>query len=115
MCLTEGENEAIKLDREWIRLLRHAWLKPVDEQISFQINLCRARPSIVMMKSTNRYLIRPSIPYLMKMSSKIEKNLAEESSRTMENYSQQIFVDWRLFLTNNNLPQFQLYLLPVRV
>lgn len=111
----EGETNAIKLDREWIRYLRQAWLKPVDEQIAFQINHCRTRPSTVMMKSVNRYLIRPSIPYLMKMSSKIEKNGMEESHRTMENYSQQIFVDWRLFLTNNNLPQFQLYLLPVHV
>ncbi len=49
------------------------------------------------------------------MSSKIEKNPDEQSTRTIPNYSYQNFVDWRLFLTNNSLPQFQLYILPVRV
>jgi hypothetical protein len=67
-----------------------------------------------MNKPTNRPFIRPSIPYI-KISSKIEKYSDEQSIITIHNYSHQKFVDWRLFLTNNSLPRFQLYILPVRV
>jgi hypothetical protein len=68
----------------------------------------------MMTKTTNRHFIRPSIPYV-KLASKIDKNSDEQLNRTNQNYSHQKFVDWRLFLTNNSLPQFQLYILPVRV
>jgi hypothetical protein len=68
----------------------------------------------MMMKTTNRHFIRSSIPHV-KLASKIEKNSDEQSTRIIHNYSHQKFVDWRLFLTNNSVPQFQLYILPVRV
>ena len=108
--LEEAEINAVKLDREWIKRLRIAWLKPVSEQVSFSINhtqsLSRIRTSTVI-KSTNRQFIRPSIPHI-----KIERTLVDE---IIQNTSEQKFVDWRLFLTNNTCPQFQLYILPVRV
>lgn len=90
----------------------------MSEQVSFLINqsqlISRPRTSTMMIKPTTRHFIRPSIPHL-KMPAKIEKNLDEQSTRTVENYCHQTFVDWRLFLTKNSLPQFQLYILPVRV
>ncbi|CAF4632879.1 unnamed protein product [Rotaria sp. Silwood1] len=119
LSLEEAEINAIKLDLEWIKLLRTAWLHPISEQISLQINQCisieRPRTSSAMMcKSANRPFIRPSIPHI-KTSSKIEKYPDEQSTITIHNYSHQKFVDWRLFLANNSLPKFQLYILPVRV
>jgi len=93
-------------------------LQPVTEQISSQINqplpVSRPRTSTMMSKTTNRPFIRTSVPYV-KSSSKIEKNPDEQSTLTIHDYSHQKFVDCRLFLTNNSLPQFQLYILPVRV
>jgi hypothetical protein len=68
-----------------------------------------------MNKPTNRPFIRPSIPHIKPSLSKIEKNPDEQSTITNHDYSHQKFVDWRLFLTKNSLPQFQLYILPVRV
>ncbi len=101
-----------------IKRLRIAWSKPISEQVSIQINqslsISRPRTSTMMTKPTNRQFIRPSIPH-MKVISKIDKNSDEQSIRINQNYSHQKFVDWRLFLTNNSLPQFQLYILPVRV
>ncbi|CAF4378216.1 unnamed protein product, partial [Rotaria sp. Silwood2] len=119
LSLQEAEINAIKLDLEWIQRLRTAWLHPISEQISLQINQSisveRPRTSSAMTsKSTNRPFIRPSIPHI-KTSSKIEKYPDEQSTITIHNYSHQKFVDWRLFLTNNSLPKFQLYILPVRV
>lgn len=68
----------------------------------------------MMYKSPNRPFIRPSIPHI-KISSTQEKACDEQMMTTIHNYSHQTFVDWRLFLTNNSLPKFQLYILPVRV
>jgi hypothetical protein len=108
----------VKLDLEWIKQLRTAWSYTIDEQISLQINqtlsIQRPRTSTLMNKSTNRPFFRPSLPHT-KIPSRIEKTLDEQSMITNQNYSHQKFVDWRLFLTNNSLSQFQLYILPVRV
>ncbi|CAF1403209.1 unnamed protein product, partial [Rotaria sordida] len=119
LSLQEAEINAIKLDLEWIKRLRDAWLHPISEQISLQINqsisIERPRTSSTMTnKSTNRPFIRPSVSHI-KISSKIDKHPDEQSTITIHNYSHQKFVDWRLFLTNNNLPKLQLYILPVRV
>lgn len=76
--------------------------------------ISRPRTSTMMNKPTNRPFIRPSIPHI-KISSKLGKNPDEQSMTTIHNYSHQKFIDWRLFLTNNSLPKFQLYILPVRV
>jgi hypothetical protein len=90
----------------------------VSEQIFFQINQSlsveRPRTSTMLVKQTNRPFIRPSMPHI-KMTLKTEKTSDEQSIVTIHNYSHQKFLDWRLFLTNNSLPQFQLYILPVRV
>jgi hypothetical protein len=83
-------------------------------QINQPLSIQRPRTSTMMSKSTNRPFIRPSIPHI-KTSSRIEKTLDEQLTTTNQNYSHQKFVDWRLFLTNNSLSQFQLYILPVRV
>ncbi len=118
ISLQEAEINAIKLDRVWIKRLRTAWSQSISEQISIQINqslsIQRPRTSTTMIRPTNRLFLRPSIPYI-KISSKIEKNPDEQSTITIHNYSHQKFVDWRLCLTNNSVPQFQLYILPVRV
>lgn len=118
LSLQEAEINAVKLDREWIKRLRIAWSKPISEQISTQIHqifpISRPRTTTMMYKSPNRPFIRPSIPHI-KISSTQEKTCDEQMMTTIHNYSHQTFVDWRLFLTNNSLPKFQLYILPVRV
>lgn len=110
---------AIKLDLEWIRQLRTAWLRTMSEQLSYQINqslfIERPRTSTVLSaKSTPRPFIRPSVPHI-KISLKTDNNPDEQTTINIHNYSHQKFVDWRLFLTHNTLPKFQLYILPVRV
>ncbi len=43
------------------------------------------------------------------------RNTTDEQTNIIDNYSYQKFIDWRLFLNNNNLSQFHLYILPVKV
>ena len=57
--------------------------------------------------------IRLSIPPLK--SAVQNENTSDESTKTIHDPIPQKFLDWRLFLNNNNSSQFQLYVLPVRV
>jgi hypothetical protein len=43
------------------------------------------------------------------------ENTIDEETEIIDNHSRQRFIDWRLFLNNNNLSQFHLYILPVKV
>ncbi|CAF3374726.1 unnamed protein product [Rotaria socialis] len=120
LSLEKAEINAVKLDLEWIKQLRQAWLRSMSQQLSFQINqslsIGQPRTSTLMNnnKSTNRPFIRPPVPHI-KISSRTDKHPDEQSTITVHNYSHQKFVDWRLFLTHNILPKFQFYILPVRV
>ncbi len=121
ISLREAETHAIKLDTEWIKRLRNAWLHPVSEQFSLQgkpLALSeQPRRSTVLPKQTNRRCSRLSVAQ-SKVLAKIETDAekpSDDQSIKANDYSHQKFVDWRLFLNNNNLSQFQLYILPVRV
>ncbi|CAF4971353.1 unnamed protein product, partial [Rotaria magnacalcarata] len=79
LSLEKAEINAVKLDLEWIKRLRQAWLRSMSQQLSFQINeslsIGRSRTSTLMNnnKSTNRSFIRPSVPYI-KISSRTDKH-----------------------------------------
>ncbi|CAF1635748.1 unnamed protein product [Adineta ricciae] len=118
LSLQQAENQAIKLDLLWIKRLRAAWILPVSEQISLEVNQClpigRSRRSTVMQKPPNRFFLRPSMPHI-KFSPKVERNVDEQLTKSVHTYSHQNFVDWRLFIPKTSLTQFQLYVLPVCV
>ena len=121
ISLIEAEKHAIKLDLEWIGRLRKAWLHPVSEQFCLQgkplVPAKLARRSTMVPKQ-NRRVIRLSVAHI-KVPPKIETNneemTDEQSIKTIDDYSHQKFVNSRLSVNNNNLSQFQLYILPVRV
>lgn len=119
ISLRAGEENEIKLDLEWIKRLRNAWVHPVSEQVVLQgqpsVPTERSRRSIVAPKHTHRRFTRLSIPLIKSPVINEIENSTEEQSKTDDNYSHQKFLDWRLFSNNNNLSQFQLYILPVRV
>ena len=106
----------MKLDVQWIRRLRAAWLHPVAEQIALQSSFAvdRLRPSTIGSRASSRSSIRPSIPYI-RLPSKVDRPTDESTLTTIQNYSHQKFLDWRLCLNKTSVPQFQLYVLPVRV
>lgn len=91
-------------------------MHPVCEQYSLQgkplTSLDHPRRSTLLLKPTNRRFIRLSIP---QNRLPILNETGPEKTSTVDDYSHQKFVDWRLFLNNNSLSQFQLYILPVRV
>ncbi|CAF4030209.1 unnamed protein product, partial [Rotaria magnacalcarata] len=119
-CLHEAEENAIKLDREWIKCLRHSWIHPVSDQLSLQEN-CLAymeqrRGSKSLVKPNNRHYIRPSITSI-KMFPKHEtktKNDADEQSATDNSFRQKFF-ESRSISNTYYSSHFQLYVLPVRV
>ena len=107
----------MKLDIQWIKRLRAAWLHPVSEQIALQSSFTamdRSRPSTIGSRANSRSSIRPSIPSVRRPS-KLDRPTDEATLTTSQNYSHQKFIDWRLFLNKTSVPQFQLYVLPVRV
>ena len=107
----------MKLDIQWIKRLRAAWLHPVADQIALQssFDVDRLRPLTIGSRTNSRSSIRPSI-FHIRPSSKLDRPTTDESTlTTMQNYSHQKFLDWRLFLNKTSVPQFQLYILPVRV
>jgi hypothetical protein len=115
--LHEAEKHAIKLDSEWIKRLRKSWLHPVSEQYSLQekalILTEHSRRSTLQPKPPNRRFIRLSIPQI---KNPVQNEMtSEEQIKTINDYTHQKFLDWRLFINNNNSSQFQLYILPVRV
>lgn len=114
--MREAETYAIKLDLEWIKRLRNAWLHPVSEQFGLQgksmASMDHPRRSGALLKPTNRRFIRLSIP---QNKLPILNEMTCEKTLTVDDYTHQKFLDWRLFLNNNSLSQFQLYILPVRV
>ena len=117
--LHEAEKHAIKLDLEWIKRLRKAWLHPVSEQYSIQNKTSipneHPRRSILQPKQQlNRRFIRLSIPQT-KNPVQNEPVSDEQQIKQNNDYTHQKFLDWRLFINNHNLSQFQLYILPVRV
>lgn len=109
----------MKLDSEWIKRLRNAWMHPVSEQIPLQVKYSTAfeygRRLSVVAKPTNRRLIRPSISHIKPFLITDMIDELDEESTTKDNYCHQKFIDWRSFLNNNNSPYFQLYILPVKV
>lgn len=112
--LREAEQHAIKLDSEWIKRLRKVWLRPVAEQYSLQgkslTSVESPRRSTNQPKHSRRF-VRLSVP-----QAKISTKLNEQSKEsTIEDYSQQKFISCRLFLNNQNLSQFHLYILPVKI
>ena len=111
--LREAEKHSIKLDSEWIKRLRKAWSHPISEQEKSLIPSEHPRRLPVAAKQTNRRLIRLSVPHI-KLSVHNEPT-SEEQSKPIEDATHQKFLNWRLFLNNNNVSQFQLYILPVRV
>ncbi|CAF3446271.1 unnamed protein product [Rotaria socialis] len=119
-CLHEAEENAIKLDREWIKCLRHSWVHPVSDQLALQEN-CLAHMeqhhgSKSLVKPHNRHYIRPSITSI-KISSRHEtktKNDPDEQSAT-DNYFRQKFFESRSISNTFYSSHFQLYVLPVRV
>ncbi|CAF1469127.1 unnamed protein product [Rotaria sordida] len=121
IILCEAEKDAIKLDLEWIKCLRNAWIHPVSEQISLQGSYStyieQRRGSKLSIKPNNRYFIRSSLSH-MKISLTNDmkiKNDDDVKSITIDNYSRQKFVNSRSISYKNNASRFPLYILPVRV
>ncbi|CAF3399020.1 unnamed protein product [Rotaria sp. Silwood1] len=129
ISLCEASKDAIKLDREWVKCLRNAWLHPVYEQISLQGSYSayteQRRESKISAKPNNRYSIRSSISHMKILTINDIKTKKDdddnnndeddEQSITIDSYSRQKFVDSRSITNKSNASQFPLYILPVRV
>lgn len=95
------------------------WLRPVSEQYSLQGKSVESPRRSTNVSKHNRRFIRLSVPQL-KISTKPTEQTMDEpplvsKEFTVEDYSQQKFVSCRSFSNNQNLSQFHLYILPVKV